>query len=84
MRKGRVRAILESMKWDPRVNPEEFRIAFINRGSPDDLDVVKGSEVKIESDRIVLKDGREIPHHRIVSIWRGRTLLYLKRSRSSK
>lgn len=80
MRKGKVRAILESMKWDPRVNPEEFKIVFIDRGSPGDLDIVKGSEVEVKSDRIVLKDGREIPHHRIVSIWRGRTLVYLKRN----
>ncbi len=79
VRKGRVRSILESMVWDTRVKPEEFRIVFVSRGSSNDLEEVRGDEVEVRSDRVILKDGREIPHHRIVAIWRGRELLYLKK-----
>jgi len=79
MKKGKVRSILESMLWDPRNNPENYRIVFISRGRPNDLEEVMGNEIEIMSDRIVLKDGRVIPHHRIVAIWKNKELIYLKK-----
>ncbi len=78
VRKGKVRSLLESMIWDPRMTPEEFKIVFVSRGSPNDLEEVKGDEIEVRNDRIILRDGREIPHHRIVAIWRGKDLLYLR------
>ncbi|MCD6348685.1 MAG: DUF504 domain-containing protein [Candidatus Korarchaeota archaeon] len=79
MRKGRVREILESMIWNPENRPEDYRIMFISRGAPSDIEEVKGDEIKVMSDRIELQDGREIPHHRILAIWRGKELLYLRK-----
>ncbi len=79
MRKGKIRLILESMLWDPRTSPGEFVIVFVSRGAPNDLEEVKGDEVSVRGDRIILGDGREIPHHRIVAIWRREALLYLRK-----
>ncbi|MCS7103372.1 MAG: RNA repair domain-containing protein [Candidatus Korarchaeum sp.] len=79
MRKGRVRAVLESMIWDTRNRREDYRIVFKDRGVPNDVSEVRGSEVIVRADRIVLGDGREIPHHRILEIWRGSELLYFKK-----
>lgn len=80
MRKGKVREILESMVWDTRNRREDYRIVFRDRGKLDDISEVRGSEVMVKTDRIVLGDGREIPHHRVLEIWRGGELLYSKRS----
>lgn len=80
MRKGRVRLILESMVWDPRNERGSYRIVFRDRGMPNDTSEVRGSEVVIRADRIVLGDGREIPHHRVLEIWRGSELLYSRKS----
>lgn len=77
MRKGKVRAILESMIWDARNRREDYRIIFRDRGMPNDVSEVRGDEIEVRSDRIVLRDGREIPHHRIIAIWRGNELLYI-------
>lgn len=81
MRKGKVRAILESMIWDARNRREDYRIIFRNRGMPNDVSEVRGDEIEVRSDRIVLRDGREIPHHRIIAIWRGNELLYIVHER---
>ncbi|ACB07978.1 DUF504 domain-containing protein [Candidatus Korarchaeum cryptofilum] len=81
MRKGKVRAILESMIWDARNRREDYRIIFRDRGMPNDVSEVRGDEIEVRSDRIVLRDGREIPHHRIIAIWRGNELLYIVHER---
>lgn len=81
MRKGKVRAILESMIWDARNRREDYRIIFRDRGMPNDVNEVRGDEIEVRSDRIVLRDGREIPHHRIIAIWRGNELLYIVHER---
>ncbi len=77
MRKGKVRSVLESMIWDTRNRREDYRIVFRDRGMPNDINEVRGDEIEVRSDRIILKDGREIPHHRIIAIWRGNELLYV-------
>lgn len=77
MRKGKVRAVLESMIWDTRNRREDYRIVFRDRGMPNDINEVRGDEIEVRSDRIILRDGREIPHHRIIAIWRGNELLYV-------
>jgi uncharacterized protein (UPF0248 family) len=81
VRKGKVRAILESMIWDARNRREDYRIIFRDRGMPNDVSEVRGDEIEVRSDRIVLRDGREIPHHRIIAIWRGNELLYIVHER---
>lgn len=81
MRKGKVRAILESMIWNARNRREDYRIIFRDRGMPNDVNEVRGDEIEVRSDRIVLRDGREIPHHRIIAIWRGNELLYIVHER---
>jgi uncharacterized protein (UPF0248 family) len=77
VRKGRVRVILESMIWDIKNKREDYRIIFRDRGMPNDISEVRGDEIEVRSDRIVLRDGREIPHHRIIAIWRRDELLYI-------
>ena len=77
MRKGKVRSVLESMIWDTRNRKEDYRIVFRDRGMPNDINEVRGDEIEVRSDRIILKDGREIPHHRIIAIWRRNELLYV-------
>ncbi len=82
MRKGKIRNILESMLWDPRNSPRDYRIVFISRGAPNDLEETIGDDIKVLNDRIILRDGRIIPHHRIVAIWKGKKILYLKRDKT--
>ena len=79
MRKGRVRVILESMVWNTRYRREDYRIIFRDRGMPNDVNEVRGSDLIVKADRMVLRDGREIPHHRILEIWRGSELLYSRK-----
>ncbi len=81
MRKGRVRSILESMLWDPRNDPKDYRVVFVNRGAPNDLEETIGDGIRVLNDRIILRDGRVIPHHRVVAIWKGKKILYLKRDK---
>ncbi len=79
MRKGKIREILEAMIWDSRNRPTDYRIVFISRGgSPSNLEEVRGDQVEVKKDRIKLLDGREIPHHRIVAIWKEGMLIYLR------
>ncbi|MCD6166708.1 DUF504 domain-containing protein [bacterium] len=79
MRKGKIREILEAMIWDNRNRPIDYRIVFISRGeSPNNLEEVRGDQIEVKKDRIKLSDGREIPHHRIVAIWKGNMLIYLR------
>ncbi|MEM0017596.1 MAG: RNA repair domain-containing protein [Candidatus Korarchaeum sp.] len=79
MRKGKVRVILESMVWDIRNRRDDYRIVFRDRGKSGDVSEVRGSEVTVKTDRMLLEDGREIPHHRVLEIWRGGELLYCKK-----
>ncbi len=65
------------MIWDTRNRREDYRIVFRDRGMPNDINEVRGDEIEVRSDRIILRDGREIPHHRIIAIWRGNELLYV-------
>jgi uncharacterized protein (UPF0248 family) len=69
------------MIWDARNRREDYRIIFRDRGMPNDVNEVRGDEIEVRSDRIVLRDGREIPHHRIIAIWRGNELLYIVHER---
>ncbi len=79
MKKGKVKSILESMVWDPRNNPKNYRIVFVSRGNPNNLEEVLGDKIKVMSDRIMLEDGRVIPHHRIVAIWKNKMIIYLRK-----
>jgi uncharacterized protein (UPF0248 family) len=69
------------MIWNARNRREDYRIIFRDRGMPNDVNEVRGDEIEVRSDRIVLRDGREIPHHRIIAIWRGNELLYIVHER---
>jgi uncharacterized protein (UPF0248 family) len=69
------------MIWDDRNRREDYRIIFRDRGMPNDVSEVRGDEIEVRSDRIVLRDGREIPHHRIIAIWKGNELLYIVHER---
>jgi uncharacterized protein (UPF0248 family) len=69
------------MIWDARNRREDYRIIFRDRGMPNDVSEVRGDEIEVRSDRIVLRDGREIPHHRIIAIWRENELLYIVHER---
>jgi uncharacterized protein (UPF0248 family) len=69
------------MIWDARNRREDYRIIFRDRGMPNDVSEVRGDEIEVRSDRIVLRDGREIPHHRIIAIWKGNELLYIVHER---
>ena len=76
MRKGRVREVLEMMLWKPEEDPSDYEIIFVSRGAPGDLEIVKGDQVRLWRDRLILSDGREIPLHRVVEVRRRGTPLY--------
>ncbi len=76
MRKGKVKEVLEMMLWKPGEDPSSYEIIFVSRGAPGDLESVRGDQVRLWRDRLVLGDGREIPLHRVVEVRRGGVPLY--------
>ena len=63
-----MRRWLERLFWGPE-NPSEYEVTFISRGAPGDVESVRGDEVvSVKSDRMILSDGRVIPHHRVIEI----------------
>ncbi len=66
--KGEIREILSAMLWKPGERPGDYEIVFESRGTETGLETIRGDEVRVAADRILLPGGTVIPMHRIVEI----------------
>ena len=76
------RETLNRLKWDSAESLEEAVITYVNRGAPDDVTIIRGSEIlELEKWCFVTRDA-SIPYHRVVRIeYRGETVFDKKRER---
>jgi uncharacterized protein (UPF0248 family) len=67
-----VKNILNRLRWDPRENPESYRITYRHRGAPDDMKQIFASQImKLGKSYFTLNEESEettIPFHRILEI----------------
>ena len=70
------------MKWDGAENIDEAVVMYLDRGAPDDVTIIRGSEIRaLEKWCFVTRDA-SIPYHRITRIeYRGETIFDRKRER---
>ncbi len=61
------REILTKLIWDTRYKIEDYEIAYINRGAPNNISRIRGSLIQVHS-KVFSIDRTEIPYHRIIEI----------------
>ncbi len=69
--------ILNMILWHPEMRIDQAKITYIHRGALGNLKTIKGSSIdKLEDGFLILKDGTQIPFHRIIKIeYNDKTLL---------
>jgi uncharacterized protein len=73
--------ILNMVLWHPEMEIEDSIITYIHRGAKNNLKKIRGDSVtKLEGGFLILKDGTQIPFHRIIKIEYKDKLLWKRRS----
>lgn len=74
-----IKDFLNKIKWDKRLNPDEYSIFYIDRLTKDLIDIKYNNIKRIEKGFIIIKkDGEEIniPLHRIRRVERDKKLVW--------
>ncbi len=73
------RNIINMILWHPGMEINETKITYIHRGVPGNLKQINGNSIeRIERGFLILKEGTQIPYHRIVKIENKNKILYKK------
>ncbi len=68
-KKFNIRDFLNKIKWDKREEPNNYKIHYVSRGAPGDVEEITGGEiVKVYSRGFETREGKYIPFHRIIKI----------------
>jgi len=71
--------ILNMIIWHPEMETKKCRITYVHRGMPGNLKTIEGILIdKLEQGFLMLKDGAQIPYHRIVRIEYKNEIIYGK------
>ena len=73
------RNIINMILWHPGMEINEVKITYIHRGVPGNLKQINGNSIeRIERGFLILREGTQIPYHRIVKIENKNKILYKK------
>ncbi len=73
------RNIINMILWHPGMEINEIKITYIHRGVPGNLKQINGNSIeRIERGFLILREGTQIPYHRIVKIENKNKILYKK------
>jgi uncharacterized protein len=73
------RNIINMILWHPDMQITETEITYIHRGLPENLKMITGdSIIRLERGFLILKEGSQIPFHRIVKITYNNKILWQK------
>ncbi|WP_048191684.1 DUF504 domain-containing protein [Methanobacterium sp. SMA-27] len=73
------RNIINMVLWHPGMEINEIKISYIHRGAPGNLKQINGIYIeRIERGFLILREGTQIPYHRIVKIENKNKILYKK------
>ena len=73
------RNIINMILWHPGMEINEVKITYIHRGAPGNLKQINGNFIeRIERGFLILREGTQIPYHRIVKIENKNKILYKK------
>ena len=71
--------IINMILWHPHMQITETEITYIHRGLPENLKMINGDSItKLERGFLILKEGTQIPFHRIVKIIYNNKILWQK------
>ena len=64
-----VKNVLDMILWHPEMEIEKCKITYVHRGASGNLKTIEGNcIIKLERGFLILKEGTQIPCHRIVKI----------------
>lgn len=73
------RNIINMILWHPEMDINDIKITYIHRGAPGNLKTIDGNSFEgIERGFVLLKEGTQIPFHRIVKIEINNKILWQK------
>ncbi len=65
--------------WHPDMRITETKITYIHRGVPGNLKTINGDSIaRLERGFLILKEGTQIPFHRIIKISNNNKILWKK------
>lgn len=71
--------ILSMLLWHPEMESEKSKISYIHRGARGNIKIIEGSSIdRLEGGFLILKDGTQIPFHRIIKIEYDNEILWIK------
>ena len=71
--------IINMLLWHPRMHINETSISYIHRGAPGNIKIINGNSIeRVDRGFLVLKEGTQIPCHRIIKIEYKNKLLWEK------
>ncbi|MGB7969804.1 MAG: RNA repair domain-containing protein [Methanobacterium sp.] len=73
------RNIINMILWHPDMQITKTEITYIHRGAPENLKTINGNSiVRLDRGFLILKEGTQIPIHRIVKITNNNEILWKK------
>jgi uncharacterized protein len=73
------RTILNMILWHPDMQIKDTKITYIHRGASENLKTINGNSIeRLEGGFLILKEGTQIPFHRIVKITNNNKILWKK------
>lgn len=73
------RNMLNMVLWHPEMEIERAKISYIHRGTRENIKTIPGSSIdRLEGGFLILKDGTQIPFHRIIKIEYDNKIVWMK------
>lgn len=73
------RNIINMILWHPDMDIKDTKITYVHRGAPGNLKTIDGNSIdKMERGFVLMKEGTQIPFHRIVKIEINNKILWQK------
>lgn len=71
--------IINMILWHPEMDINNTKLTYIHRGAPGNLKIIHGYSIeRMERGFVLLKEGTQIPFHRIVKIEINNKILWQK------
>jgi uncharacterized protein (UPF0248 family) len=73
------RNIINMILWHPDMQITQTKITYIHRGALENLKTISGNSIeRIDRGFLILKEGTQIPFHRVVKITYNNKILWKK------
>ena len=73
------RNIINMILWHPDMQITKTKITYIHRGAPENIKTINGNFIeRLDRGFLILKEGKQIPVHRVVKITNDNKILWKK------